>query len=461
MKQAIIALLLLLPVHTQAEDVITASFQENLAGVEVSLCFDGRAPSRLYLHKQAGEHSSSLFHEGTPLEVSRRGSMLELPALPDNTCLNWQTDFISALNERDYRLVLQRGDDLVMDPRLWFWKGPKDRDLLVETILPAGISISTPWKEVKRAGSTMWFRPDKTSSDWESRIALGKFKLDIIKVPGAEIRLAAAGDLSAAQRTQVRAWIEQAVNSVSSVYGFFPQAHPQVLVVPVGARSKAVLWANVLRGGGMASILYIDETRPLEDFMEDWTTTHEFSHMLIPYVSSRDRWLSEGLASYYQNVLRARDGRLTDTEAWQALYDGFERGRKGTRGGSLKQATRGGGGSIMRVYWSGAALLLMADKRLRETTNGLQSLDTALESLWACCMANGTTWRARDMLQQLDKLTGTSVFMDLYEQWVPSHSFPDLESTWEDLGINTRFGRVSLTSSAPSADVRDAIMRLE
>ena len=55
--------------------------------------------------------------------------------------------------------------------------------------------------------------------------------------------------------------------------------------------------------------------------------------MLMPYISSRDRWLSEGLASYYQNVLRARDGRLTDTQAWQLLYEGFQRGKKNTNGG--------------------------------------------------------------------------------------------------------------------------------
>lgn len=115
----------------------------------------------------------------------------------------------------------------------------------------------------------------------------------------------------------------------------------------------------------------------------------------------------------------------------------------------------------MRVYWSGAALMLMADIRLRETTNGLQSLDTALKSLSACCMANGTTWRARDMFQQLDKLTGTSIFMELYDEYVPAHSFPDMDTTWEELGINTRHSRVSLSPSAPLADVRNAIMRLE
>ena len=63
----------------------------------------------------------------------------------------------------------------------------------------------------------------------------------------------------------------------------------------------------------------MDPDRPLDDLRTDWTATHEFSHLLLPYVSRRDRWLSEGLASYYQNVLRARDGRLSETDAWRKL----------------------------------------------------------------------------------------------------------------------------------------------
>ena len=113
----------------------------------------------------------------------------------------------------------------------------------------------------------------------------------------------------------------------------------------------------------------------------------------------------------------------------------------------------------MRVYWSGAALLLMADMQLRDTTSGRQSLDTALQSLAACCMANGKTWRAREMFEQLDEFTGTDIFSDLYQKYVHSHSFPDMRSTWEGLGINTRHNRVSLSPYAPLGDVREAIMK--
>ena len=458
-KRILTTVFLLFPLYCEAEDVLTASFPDDLRGVQVSLCFDGSAPARLYRHKQAGTFSTGLFHDGKQLKVSGRGSTLNLPALPDNTCLNWQSDFTAALKKRDYRLIMQTGDDLVMSTNLWFWKGPMQRDLVVDIRLPEGTSISTPWKELKKTGTNIRFRPDKTSADWESKIALGRFEVDNITVTGAKIRLAAPGRLSTQQKTKIRLWIEKTVDPVTLVYGYFPQPHPQVLVIPIGNRNEAVVTASVLRGGGLAAIFYIDESRPLEEFMDAWNPTHEFSHMLIPYVSSRDRWLSEGLASYYQNVLRARDGRLGETQAWQKLYDGFQRGKNGTNGGSLAQATRGGRGSTMRVYWSGAALLLMADMQLRDTTNGRQSLDTALQSLSACCIANGKTWRAREMFELLDELTGTSIFTGLYKEYVYAHSFPDMRSTLEGLGIKTRHEQVSLTQSAPLADVREAIMK--
>ena len=217
--------------------------------------------------------------------------------------------------------------------------------------------------------------------------------------------------------------------------------------------------AHVMRGGGLSAEFFVDETRSLEEFTSDWTATHEFSHMLIPYISNRDRWLSEGLASYYQNVLRARNGRLTETQAWQKLYEGFKRGENGTHGGSLAQATRNGWRSTMQVYWSGAALMLMADMQLRKASGGLQSLDTALQSLSSCCMENGKTWRAREMFTQLDKLTSTDIFTGLYKKHVHEESFPDMRSTWENLGINTRHDRVSLSEDAPMASVRSAIMK--
>ena len=453
------SLLLLYPTFAAAADVLTARFSDNLSHVHASLCFDGQAPAHLYRHNDASAFSNGIFHHGKRLKVSGDGSSLRLPALPDDTCINWKTNFNAALKKKNYRLILQKDDDLVMSANLWFWKGSRDRDLVVDISLPEDMSFSTPWMVVNEAGGKTRYRPDKTPANWQSRIAVGHFKVDTIKLPGARVRLAAIGHLSASQKEKLKLWIEETVTSVTSVNGRFPQPQPQVLVVPIGPRREAVVTAHVMRGGGLSAEFYVDETRPLQEFTSDWTATHEFSHMLVPYISRRDRWLSEGLASYYQNVLRARNGRLTETQAWQKLYEGFKRGENGTHGGSLAQATRNGWRSTMRVYWSGAALMLMADMQLRISSGGLQSLDTALQSLSACCMENGKTWRAREVFTQLDTLTGTDVFMTLYKKYVHEEGFPDMRSSWESLGINTRHDRVSLSEDAPMASVRSAIMK--
>ena len=103
--------------------------------------------------------------------------------------------------------------------------------------------------------------------------------------------------------------------------------------------------------------------------------------------------------------------------------------------------------------------MLQADMQLRETSSGRQSLDTALQSLSYCCLENGRTWRAKEMFAKLDELTGTEIFSALYDEHVHAESFPDMRSTWEYLGVNTRRDQVSLIADAPLAEVRKSIMK--
>ena len=283
-------------------------------------------------------------------------------------------------------------------------------------------------------------------------------RFEELTVPGGRLELAIPGDITDAQASKLTRWVRRSVDAVTPVFGFFPREHTQVVVVPIGRRNEPVPWAHVVRGGGPGVQFYVDETRPLAEFDADWTATHEFSHLLLPYVTRRDRWLSEGLASYYQNVLRARDGRLDDDEAWQKLYEGFQRGVRATRRESLEAATRGGRGSTMRVYWSGAAMMLQADTALRKHSGGAQSLDTALLRFHDGCLEEGKLWTAREVMTALDRLTGTDIFMTVYADNVPSHRFPDVETTLEQLGLDPGYTRMRTNDAAPLAAVRDAIM---
>ena len=106
---------------------------------------------------------------------------------------------------------------------------------------------------------------------------------------------------------------------------------PPIVVIAVGdgrGNSRSVVpFGRVIRDGGETVELFVDQTQPLDALLGDWTATHEFSHMLLPYIDSRQRWMSEGFSQYYQNVLLTRSGAYDEQYAWQKLYDGLERVR--------------------------------------------------------------------------------------------------------------------------------------
>ena len=52
----------------------------------------------------------------------------------------------------------------------------------------------------------------------------------------------------------------------------------------------------------------------MQEITNDWTAFHELSHLLIPYRGHGDLWFSEGLATYYQNIIQARAGVLSEAE---------------------------------------------------------------------------------------------------------------------------------------------------
>jgi len=223
-----------------------------------------------------------------------------------------------------------------------------------------------------------------------------------------------------------------------------------------------VPWGEVQRGGGDAVHLYINQSLSEQAFIDDWVMVHELSHLLHPVIVSPDRWLYEGIASYYQNVLRARAGLMSAQSAWSKLHAGFERGIRGTpRGRSLAEVseTMIRDRSFMRVYWSGAALALLADVELRRHSAGAQSLDTALAALSDCCLPSNRSWTARELMQKLDRLTDTTVFMDLYRAHVDSDDFPDLGAVYTELGLQPMSAtRLRLDALASGASICAAIM---
>jgi len=447
--------------------VYTVSTDAELTGIQVRACFTGKPPRRLVA--ESLDASTVLEHiglEGGRKSFEPNGTELRLGTLPDDACLGYHVDLggYEARHARGGSPTRHVGSDLITDVGVWFWRPDtlaEDEDIEVVFDLPAGVSVSAPWTPIARADGRPAYRVGPTPYDWPAAIAFGHFSEHLVPVPAGRLRVAILDSRPRVNEAELLDWLGRAAATVATLYGRFPVPEAQVLVVPGAQGNEPVPWAYVLRGGGPAAHFFVNQRHSIEQFDADWTAVHELSHLLLPYVQSEDAWLSEGTASYYQNVLRARAGRISAREAWAQLHAGFTRGRDVMRGVTLADATERmyRGGAFQRVYWEGAAIMLLADERLRERSGGRQSLDTALEALQTCCLSAQRAWRARELFEKLDQLTGMGVFAELYEQHVGSAQFPGLNEVYRRLGlVLDADGRIALTDDAPERPYRDAIM---
>ncbi len=462
--QTLILIGLLATASAYADDTLhyKVTVTPTLDRLDAEVCFGSWTPERLVSRLDESRH---YLIDPTPsrgtLRVEKRRGQIRLYGAEAGDCISYGVDLADAVSDQAERMIMQTDDAVVMSSGVWLWRPrrlPDGVELIIEFDLPTDMRASVPWDPVE--GERAVFRLARTPIEWRDLTAIGRLDLRDLDVGGASLRLAVLDAGARNDADDMDTWISEAAGAVSRLYGRFPLQQPQVLVVPIGQQSEAVPWAQVLRGGGAAAHFFVDPHRPLSEFREDWTATHELSHMLLPYVGRGDAWLSEGFASYYQNVLRARAGMIDEDQAWLKLYAGFGRGRRGSGDASLKDASRNmrESGGYMRVYWSGAAIALMADVALRRESGGRISLDLAMAELADCCLPSDRTWSAREIFARLDDITDSDVFARLYREHVGSRRFPDLDQTSALLGITERGSKLHFSSESEAATLRAAIM---
>lgn len=348
------------------------------------------------------------------------------------------------------------GRALLYDDLPWATREPA----IIVVSVPPGIAVSIPGTRI--APDNDRYSLMQSSQAVGGVVVVGQFLERRIVVGGAHLDIALLDGEPPADIDVIEAWLADAAQHLMSVHGAFPAQRVQIVVVPVagrtefGASREAVPFGRVLRAGGPAVQFFVDQTSTLAQLKDDWTATHEFSHLLLPYVRRPDSWMSEGFASYYQNVLRARAGAYDEAMAWQKLLEGFARGRRQAYAETLTESIRTRGPNfLMRLYWSGAAIALLADVELRRRQS---SLDAVLGRLNACCLPSGQSYSAQALSRKLDTLGGDGVFEALRARWANANSFPDVDSVLRDLGVVWRNDGVQFDDSAPDAALRRAIM---
>jgi hypothetical protein len=427
----------------------------DLQRFDVRWCFDARVPERV----QPGDaRASSYLIEasagGRPLRVEN--GMAYVDQVPDDGCIDYAVDVGRAVRESgQFSFSRQDEDSLVINPLIWLWRPeliPYEAQPTINFDMPDGVDVSVAWAPLDE--KTRAYQLDRTAYKWLNQSAFGRLNAERFERAGAEVEIVVTGGDPDASAAGIRAWVEDAVDSVSTIYGQFPVPRVQVLVVPVGRGTTAVPFGMAGRGGGAGVYLFLSESATDEELPAGWTTVHEFLHLGMPFCE--DRWLGEGFVTYHTEIARTRMGHWSEQEGWRKLHVALSRGQRAMDGGK--------GGSIVRpqhietVYQGGAAIAFLADVGLRRETKGKLGLDDALQEVHECCRFEQDKVGTQRMFDHLDEWSGTTVFADV-SAYLDDREFPPVDEAFAELGVSfVGDDEVVFDPKAAGAQWRKAIM---
>lgn len=292
---------------------------------------------------------------------------------------------------------------------------PAEPDLPV-VINIQGATVVLPFEPIDAAGSTYVVR--RQLLDHGGLSVLGDVRQQRLSAGDFTMTVASPG-LTGVDYAR---WVDVVARTAIRTHGAAPGRHALVVVIPVEARRSVVPWAHVRRGGGSHIIAYVDRDADVDALLADWTLYHEFAHLYHPYLRGRDRWLSEGLASYLQYVYQVRAGTISTERAAERLHAGLERGRReNVRDGRVTVAS----GGRMRTYWTGAALALEIDAALRERNAGPRTLARLMGDFATREIPAEKSWSAARYMEALAEPGGEDVLLSRFREVARSREFPD------------------------------------
>jgi hypothetical protein len=477
----------------------TVRVPPDLRHFDVQLCFDGAPPARLVYGTRAAAaflrdvraldpgaratppagaqqdarsdagRARAVPPAGAPQDARRdagpaparalpvRDGYIELPGLAADGCIAYAIDVAAAL-DADALMLAYRGDDaLLFASELLLWR-PIQRPPALHTELrfelPPGVQVSTPWP-----GHPSRFQLDESAFAFTGHLLIGRFDERTVRAPGTQLKAAIMHGFPEPARALLVPWLERAALLASAPSGSFPSPNAQLIIVPTSPSPSPIHFGHTGRSGGASIVFLLPTDVDAAALEEDWIAVHEFSHLWHPFVRREDAWLSEGIATYLQEVLRARAGALPPQSAWQHLYEGARRGRDTDQTLEYESRIMRHAHNYERVYWAGAAIALMLDVALRQSSDDRQTLESVLAQLHDRDAHDlPHAYSADELLRALDREAHRALCRTLAEQKLTAPQLPDLGALYAQLGIIIDpNGAVHLTSDAPLAWIRDAI----
>jgi hypothetical protein len=249
----------------------------------------------------------------------------------------------------------------------------------------------------------------------------------------------------------IHQWLFRAAQSVSIYFGHFPVPRTKITVRPVAGRG-GVLNGVTYPGIPPRTNISAGERVSAAALDNDWTMTHELSHLAFPNVPERHHWMEEGMATYVEPIARSQAGFLSPERVWSDMMRDMPQGVPAPGDDGLDQNQ-----SWANTYWGGAVFCLLADVQYRERTQNRRGLQQALRGILAAGGSIQEDWPVARAFAAADKAAGVPVLTDLYNKMKDKSVPIDLPGLWKRLGVSRSDAGVVFRKDAELAAIREAI----
>ena len=353
--------------------------------------------------------------------------------------------------------AVESGDSVLALPSSWLLyphreqRGPAVLHVRVST--PRGIDFVTA--QPMRDGVFDIAQGELASAGFS---AFGRLRRHSLLAPPADSALAPDdyevvmldGSMDIAESALLQ-WIAHCADIMARFWEGFPAPGLKIFVLP-RAGAEGVVFGRDMSGGGVSTLLVIGEHATRAQLDADWVLIHELVHLGSPFVSGAP-WLTEGLATYFEPLIRARYGLQSPGAMWTEFITHMPRGAAIMESAGLMRGGRRG------WYWGGALLMLLADVEMRRASDGRLGLEDCLRAVRIRIGNYLRTIGLQEMTSACDQAVGGTVLAELIDRHGRSATELDLQQLWRALGVALVNGELKIDDGAPLARVRQAIVR--
>lgn len=282
------------------------------------------------------------------------------------------------------------------------------------------------------------------ASSHKLSVHAGKSEI-IVTVPDGEFTLT---------DQDISRYVQHGADAIVRYFGKFPMSQITVELQP--ARGNDVMFGRTKPIHGATITLFVGRETTAATLDDDWTLTHEMTHVAFPATKEDDTdWLGEGMATYVEPIARAQAGNLTPEYVWNEFVMRMPRGEPQQGEGGLNHIQAH---AFRRMYWGGAMFFLVADIETRRANGDKKGMQDAFRYIMKDKGTITYQWPIDMILREGDEATGTHVLEHLYAEWKDRPVEVDLPSFWKSLGIEKSGNSVVFHDDAPDASIRKSII---